>query len=170
MMVNEINLNEEYRQLVPTMSEDDYQSFKENIRVRGQQDPIDLNKDKHEVLDGHHRLRACIELNIKPKTRVREFANPSEEKMFVIERPIHRRQLNMWQRIELALKTKPMLQQIVKTNESLGGKGVLINTPLGRVNKEIGRIAGAGESTVTKVEEILQKGTLEQIESKGWQS
>ena len=60
---------------------------------------------------------------------------------------------------ELALKSKPILEAIVKRNESLGGKGGKggINmTPLGRVNERIGERAGVSRGTVRKVEKILE--------------
>jgi hypothetical protein len=43
--------------------------------------------------------------------------------LFVIDCNLIRRQLNNFQKTELALKSKPILEAIVKRNESLGGKG-----------------------------------------------
>ena len=57
----------------------------------------------------------------------------------------------------MALKSKPILEAIVKGNESLGGKGADRNlTPLGRVNDRIGERAGVSRDTVRKVEKILE--------------
>jgi hypothetical protein len=55
----------------------------------------------------------------------------------------------------LALKSKPILEAIVKRNESLGGKGGRNLTPLGRVHDRIGKRAGVSRDTVRKVEKIL---------------
>ena len=51
------------------------------------------------------------------------------------------------------------MKEIAKRNQSLGGKGGEIKTPLGRVNDEIGRHAGAKRDTVRKVEAILEKSS-----------
>ena len=106
------------------------------------------------VLDGHHRYKACQELGIEPKTQVKEFKDKSDEQLFVIDCNLIRRQLNNFQRTELALKSKPILEAIVKRNESLGGKGDRDLTPLGRVNERIGERAGVSRDTVRKVEKI----------------
>ena len=59
----------------------------------------------------------------------------------------------------MALKSKPILEAIVKRNESLGGKdgkGDRNLTPLGRVDEKIGERAGVSCDTVRKVEKILE--------------
>jgi 16S rRNA G966 N2-methylase RsmD len=95
---------------------------------------------------------------------VAAFNDQLEEKLFVIDCNLKRRQLTSFQRIELALSSKPILEQIVKRNQSLGGKGVEIQTPLGRVDKEIGRRAGVGKDAVRKVEAILKQAQPELID------
>jgi hypothetical protein len=96
-------------------------------------------------------------IRVEPKILVREFKDKLEEQLFVIDCNLIRRQLNNFQKTELALKSKPILEAIVKRNESLGGKGGKggINlTPLGRVDKKIGERAGVSRGTVRKVEKI----------------
>ena len=107
-----------------------------------------------------------------PKPTVRKCDNNNNdndkllEKLFVINCNLKRRHLNSFQRVSLALKAKPILKEIAKRNESLGGMGVRISTPLGRVDEQIGKYAGGvGKDTVRKVETILKKGTEEQIKS-----
>jgi hypothetical protein len=71
----------------------------------------------------------------------------------------HFQKLNNFQRTELALKSKPILEAIVKRNESLGGKGGKGGrnlTPLGRIDERIGERAGVSRGTVRKVEKILE--------------
>jgi transcriptional regulator with XRE-family HTH domain len=49
----------------PAMPDEDFGSLKESIRLQGLLDPITLYEDR--VLDGRHRLRACLELGIQPR-------------------------------------------------------------------------------------------------------
>ena len=77
--LNGIKLNEEYTQLAPSLSERVYESLKESIKSNGLHYAIVINKD-NVLLDGHHRYRACKELNIQPKLQVKEFADELEEK------------------------------------------------------------------------------------------
>ena len=77
------------------------------------------------------------ELGIRPSTTVQALDDQLQEKLFVIDSNLTRRQLSEFSRIELALTKKPILEQIAKLNMSLGGKGVRIQTPLGRINQKI---------------------------------
>jgi ParB-like chromosome segregation protein Spo0J len=132
-----IKINPEYVSLVSELSPEGYKSLKQSIKENGLYIAIIVNQNGI-VLDGHHRYRACQELGIEPKIIVKEFNNELDEQLFVIECNLVRRQLNSFQRTELALKSKPILEAIVKRNESLGGKGGRNLTPLGRVEERIG--------------------------------
>ena len=54
-------------ELLPMMSEAEYESLRDSIRTGGQTDPIEIFEGK--ILDGRNRYRACTELNLVPKTR-----------------------------------------------------------------------------------------------------
>jgi ParB-like chromosome segregation protein Spo0J len=152
----QIRINPEYASLVPALSPEEFESLKQSIKeANGLYVPIIVNQDGT-ILDGHHRFKACQELGIEPRTIVREFSDKLEERLFVIDCNLVRRQLNHFQRTELALKTKPILETIVKENESRGGKGDRNLTPLGRVNDRIGERAGVSRDIVSKVEKLLK--------------
>jgi DNA modification methylase/ParB-like chromosome segregation protein Spo0J len=142
----------------------EYSSLKESVGKNGQYSPIIINSQGI-LLDGYHRFKACQELGIEPKILVQDFKDNLREQLFVIESNLQRRQMNRFQRAELALKAKPILEAIARNNESLGGKGVRIQTPLGRVDVEIGKRAGVGRDTVRKVE-IISQGDDEDLKEK----
>src|SRR5215216_564010 len=150
-----ITINQEYARLVPEISAEEYDALKQSIKENGLYVPIIVNQNGI-LLDGHHRYKACQELGITPSQVVRKFADELDEKLFVIDCNLTRRQLNNFQRTELALKSKPILEAIAKRNESLGGKGGRNLTPLGRVDERIGERAGVSRDTVRKVEKILE--------------
>ena len=54
----------EIAKAAPPMSVDEYRELREDIRVHGLREPVVLLG--RQILDGVHRLRACIELEIKP--------------------------------------------------------------------------------------------------------
>jgi ParB-like chromosome segregation protein Spo0J len=112
----QIRINPEYSSLVPEPSPEESESLKKSIKENGLYVPIIVNQNGI-VLDGHHRYKACQELGIEPKTQVKEFKDKSDEQLFVIDCNLIRRQLNNFQRTELALKSKPILEAIVKRNE-----------------------------------------------------
>jgi hypothetical protein len=152
----QIRINPGYASLVPELSPEEYESLKQSIKeANGLYVPIIVNQDGT-ILDGHHRFKACQELGIEPRTIVREFSDELEERLFVIDCNLVRRQLSHFQKTELALKSKPILEAIVKENESRGGKGDRNLTPLGRINDRIGERAGVSSDIVSKVEKLLK--------------
>jgi len=87
---------------VPPLTPAEYEALKESIRINGQLNPIIVNPEGY-ILDGVHRYRACMELGVEPKYIIEKFDDPLEEKKFVIESNLMRRQLTKFQRIEIAL-------------------------------------------------------------------
>jgi hypothetical protein len=55
------------------------------------------------------------------QTETKEFKDKLQETLFVIDCNLTRRHLNNFQRTELALKSKSILEEITKKNMSLGG-------------------------------------------------
>src|SRR5919198_5331528 len=99
----DITINQEYANLIPPLSAEEYEGLKERIKQNGLV-PIIINS-QGVILDGHHRFRACQELGIEPKTDTMNFPDKLHEQMFVIDSNLQRH-LNNFQRTELALKSK----------------------------------------------------------------
>jgi ParB-like chromosome segregation protein Spo0J len=116
-----LRLNPTYDKLLPRMSEEEFTQLKASIQAEGQHYPIIVNEDL-EVLDGHHRFRACTELGIEPDFEVRKFDDKLLEKKFVIETNLRRRHLNNFQLVELAVPLLEIEKALAKQRQSKGGK------------------------------------------------
>jgi ParB-like chromosome segregation protein Spo0J len=116
-----LRVNPEYEKLLPKMSDEEFEELKESIRVEGQHYPIVANEDL-EVLDGHHRFRACTELGIETDFEVRKFENKLLEKKFVIEVNLRRRHLTNFQLVELAVPLLEIEKALAKKRQADGGK------------------------------------------------
>jgi ParB-like chromosome segregation protein Spo0J len=116
-----LRLNPEYEKLLPKMSEEEFVELKTSIQTEGQHYPITVNENL-EVLDGHHRFRACMELGIEPDFEVRKFEDKLLEKKFVIETNLRRRHLNSFQLVELAVPLLEIEKALAKKRQSKGGK------------------------------------------------
>ena len=171
----QITINQEYSNLVPPLSAEEYESLKQSIKQNGLWVPIIVNS-QGVILDGHHRFKASQELGIEPKTVTNDFPDKLHEQIFVIDLNLQRRHLNNFQRTELALKSKLILQQIARRNQKLGSKVGNNTTSLrnltqvdssgdssscgsaavvvGRVDDQIAKRAGVSRDTVRKVEAI----------------
>jgi len=106
-----LSVNEEYDKLVPKLTSGEYESLKKSIKDDGLWMPIIVNPDGI-ILDGHHRFKACLELEIPTKHAVREFENKLLEKRFVIECNLKRRQLNDFQKAELGMVLLEIEQEL----------------------------------------------------------
>ena len=116
-----LRLNPQYEKLLPKMSDEEFAELKASIQEEGQHYPIIANEDL-EVLDGYHRLRACIELGIEPDFEVRKFEDKLLEKKFVIEVNLRRRHLNNFQLVELAVPLLEIEKALAKKRQAKGGK------------------------------------------------
>jgi len=113
LLALELKVREEYLRLLPPLPPAEYEALKNSIRVNGLLNPIIVNPEGV-ILDGVHRYRACMELNIEPKYVIKKFNDPLEEKKFIIESNLMRRQLTKFQRIEAALPLIEIERKLAK--------------------------------------------------------
>jgi ParB-like chromosome segregation protein Spo0J len=164
-----LRLNPEYEKLLPKMSEQEFVELKASIQTEGQHYAIIVNEDL-EVLDGHHRLRACIELGIEPDFEVRKFEDKLLEKKFVIEANLRRRHLNNFQLVELAVPLLEIERALTKKLQSKSGKNGR-NLPLGltpddaesefkvKATEVVAKKAGVSTRTFERGKKIIEKAS-----------
>jgi ParB-like chromosome segregation protein Spo0J len=107
---NIFKINPVYSRLVNLLSNTEYESLKNSIKEDGLHYPIVVNP-KREILDGHHRYKICKELDIPIKYEIKFFNNTIEGKRFVIDINLKRRQLNEFQKAELAYKLEDLYKK-----------------------------------------------------------
>lgn len=169
-----LRLKPEYEKMLPTMSEEEFEQLKESIATEGQHYPIIANENL-EVLDGHHRFRACTELGIEPDFEIRRFDDKLIEKKFVIEANLRRRHLNNFQLVELALPLLEIEKALAKQRQSVGGKNGR-NSQLGiepddakplepvikaKATEVVAKKAGVSTRTLERGKKIIENATEE---------
>lgn len=95
--------------------------------------------------------------------RRNSFANRDAVKEWIIRNQLGRRNLTDAQRVQLALRLKPVAQAKAKERQKEGGATKVVEKsrePV-RVDKEIAEAAGVSENTVRKVEKVNAKATPE---------
>jgi hypothetical protein len=144
-----------YSNKVFPLSKEAYEQLKASIaRHKGLYVPIAINKTG-DVLDGHHRLRACTELGIAPTFEIPGFKSDLEEELFVYEINRARRQLTPFQNIEIALKEKPLLSELARINMK-AGKTLSRQRERVHVDKALARQAGVSKDTLYRVDKVLK--------------
>ena len=116
-----LRVNPEYEKLLPKMSDEEFAELRASIQAEGQHYPIVANENL-EVLDGHHRFKACTELGIEPDFEVRKFEDKLVEKKFVIEANLRRRHLTKFQLVELGVPLLEIEKALAKKRQSTAGK------------------------------------------------
>jgi len=166
-----LRLNPQYDKMLPRMSAEEFAELKASIQQEGQHYPIVVNEDL-EVLDGHHRFRACIELGIEPDFEVRHFEDKLLEKKFVIEANLRRRHLNNFQLVELAVPLLEIEKALAKKRQSEGGKNGR-NLQLGvapddakpifkaKATEIVAKKAGVSTRTFERGKKIIQEASEE---------
>src|SRR5947207_9145824 len=87
--------------LIPRLGRQDFAVFRADIARRGLLVPLEINSNL-EVLDGHLRLRAALELGYE-SVPVR-LVEPADELEYMVLAALQRRQLDAGQRAALALE------------------------------------------------------------------
>ncbi|HYT43099.1 MAG TPA: ParB N-terminal domain-containing protein [Methylomirabilota bacterium] len=94
--IHALSIKKGYLNLIPPLSKVEFDLLKQSIKEEGMHVPIIINK-QGVVLDGHHRFRACRELGIPLQYLTKECKDPLEEKQYLIDVNLRRRQLNEFQ-------------------------------------------------------------------------
>jgi hypothetical protein len=146
--------------LFPPMGESEYIAFREGIRAIGQTDPIWTWQGK--VIDGRHRLRACNELGIEPKTC--EWDGKGSLIAFVVARNLTRRHLDESQRAMVAARLKPAFEKDAQ-QRVLAGKELdpSLNLYQGRTTEQAGEILNVSRASVSHASRVLANGVPELI-------
>lgn len=122
--VNELKVNPEYARLVHPLTDLEYGPLRSSIKKNnGNIVPIVVNQ-KGIIIDGHHRHRICIDLNIKPNFEVRQYDDELSEKEDVIILNNNRRHLNDYQKSELAYELEKIYSEKARLRQLSGLKNV----------------------------------------------
>ncbi|MCJ7714201.1 ParB N-terminal domain-containing protein [Candidatus Bathyarchaeota archaeon] len=168
-----LRVNPIYEKLLPQMSSEEFEELKMSIQIDGQHYPIIANEDL-EVLDGHHRYRACSELDLEPDFEVRKFENKLLEKKFVIESNLRRRHLTSFQLVELGIPLLEIEKAMAKKRQTEGGingKNIHLglaspdSTPALSTGKATAKVAeklGISTRTFERGKKIFEKATEEE--------
>jgi site-specific DNA-methyltransferase (adenine-specific) len=157
-------INQEFKNLIPPLSEDEYNQLEQNCIAEGIRDSLVTWQGT--LIDGHNRYEIATKHNLPYKTIEKEFDNENEVIEWIIYNQFGRRNLSNYQRSLLALKLKPMFEEKAKgkqlstlkqnTVSQISDEREEINT-----KKELAKIAGVSHDTIAKVQKIEQEAAPE---------
>ena len=104
-----MKIDKEFQGLIPSLTEDEYQQLEANIIADGCRDALVTWNGI--LIDGHNRYRICQENDIPFATISKDFPDREAVIEWIIRNQFGRRNLTPFQRAELALKLKPVVEK-----------------------------------------------------------
>ena len=115
-----INIDEEFRSLIPPLTEAEYKILEESVLKEGCREPLTIWNNI--ILDGHHRYKICTEHNIPFKTQEIELSSREEAKVWIINNQLGRRNIPDFVKFELVYKKKKILLEMGREKMAEAGK------------------------------------------------
>lgn len=174
--VGTLTVDDDFRSLIPPLSDDEYMRLERSIIAEGVRDPIITWQGT--IVDGHNRYRICQEHGIAFKTAEIVFGSKDAAKIWIIENQFGRRNLNSYQKSVLALQLEPLYaaeakRRLLEGNSRGGSKSSqksdeTSSAPF-RTDERIAQVAGVSRDTIRKVKAIeteAAKGNEAAIEAR----
>ena len=152
--------------IFPPMREKEFEALVADIQEHGQFEPIWTYQGK--VIDGRHRLRACKQLGMTPRTQ--EWDGEGSLLEFVIALNLHRRQLKETQRAMIAARMMPKFEEEAHERQKAGkalDKGadgqpchfdLRTNLSEGRARDQAGKLLSVSGMSVKHACKVLTSG------------
>lgn len=161
--MNELIIDNEFRDLIPPLTDEEFKGLEENILRDGIQDPLKIWNNT--LIDGHNRYEIAKRHNLPFKTAEMHFDSRGDAIIWIIKNQFGRRNLSAYDRSILALKLKPVIAAKAKEKESerktTYQKSEKSSLTTVNTTKEIAKAAGVSHDTIAKVEKIEQRATPE---------
>ena len=141
--------------IFPQMSDEEFDALRDDIKQHGQRDAIVLWDGQ--ILDGRHRMQACLALGIEPKFRTVEMSW-EEAKAYVLSVNLTRRHLDASQRAIIASRLAT-LQKGVRSDRSIGPSSVTQQEAADSLNVGVAQVKRA-----RKVEDAAAAEVFSEVE------
>lgn len=105
--MKQLTIVEEFKKLIPALTEKEYSMLEQSILTEGIRDPIIVWGDI--IVDGHNRYKLAQKYKIEFKAVGREFTDIDEVKIWIIENQLSRRNLSKEQLAIIAIDYKNLL-------------------------------------------------------------
>ncbi len=152
---NAIQIDAEFKSLIPPLSGEEYNALEKSIVSEGCRDALVLWGNT--LVDGHNRYEICKRHGVSFKTTQKDFASRNDAIVWMIQNQLGRRNLPIYEQTRLRLYLKPVYAEKAKENQIRKPASVLLNSakqnPIDTVG-EIAKAAGVSRDTVQKVEKL----------------
>lgn len=156
-----MKVNEEFRKLIPALSDEEFTQLERNCLQDGIRDAIVVWNDT--IIDGHNRYEIAKKHGLEFRTESKQFDTEGEVKEWMIMHQFGRRNLSVWDRSQLALKLEDVFKAKAKEKQKQSGGSVIQKSeepPIVTI-KEVAKVANVSHDTIAKVKHIEAKAPEE---------
>ncbi len=151
----DLTVDPEFRDLIPPLDEEELKLLEESLVADGCESPLIVWNGV--IVDGHNRYAICRKHEIPFAIQEKNFSSRDDAMLWMLRNQLGRRNLNNYQRSELALKFEPLFAH-ASEKRMLAGK--LVDPPQnsaegsGETRKQIAKMAGVSHDTIKKVKRL----------------
>ena len=151
----DLTVDPEFRDLSPPLDEEELKLLEESLVADGCESPLIVWNGV--IVDGHNRYAICRKHEIPFAIQEKNFSSRDDAMLWMLRNQLGRRNLNNYQRSELALKFEPLFAH-ASEKRMLAGK--LVDPPQnsaegsGETRKQIAKMAGVSHDTIKKVKRL----------------
>ena len=150
----ELIIDPDLHDLIPPLTEEEYKMLEDSIVRDGCDTPLTVWNGT--IVDGHNRYEICQRHEIPFAIEEKDFQSKEAAMAWMLEHQLARRNLNSYQRSELALKAKDYYARIAEANQKAGTNLGLNSAQGGRVSEKLAKLAGVGHDTIKKAKKISE--------------
>lgn len=152
------------KELLNILTKEQRDTFREEIRTQGIQDPLDVDLKTGRIYDGINRFEIGTELGLSKYPVIKwTFASEEEAIDFVIRKNLARRQMNEAQRVAAALKLEENEKKLAEKRK-LAGVTLGQNEPKGKTRDILAKKAKVSSTTFHKISSVL-KGDNQELKN-----
>ena len=162
-----ISIDQELKNLIPPLTEEEYAGLEESILNEGCRDAIVLWGET--IIDGHNRYEICTKHGIYFRTVQKEFEDRNAAKLWMMQNQLSRRNLTDFQRIEIAHKCEDAVRARAKESQvRKSADFVMEKLPEQKPivsRDELGTIAGVSGKTYEHAVTVLETAPAPVVEA-----
>jgi N6-adenosine-specific RNA methylase IME4 len=161
-----IKINEDFKRLIPALTQEEYKQLEDNILKEGIREKI-ITWNGY-IIDGHNRYEISQKWGLDCQSESMQFKDEDEVKEWMILNQFGRRNLSNYQRSVLALELEGLFREKAKESKSEKishfrntGEIVQKSEPSEKTIHKISNIANVSHDTIAKVKKIQEKAPEE---------
>lgn len=169
-ILDNIVVDQEFKSLIPALTNDEYTGLEENIISEGCRDAIVLWNNI--IVDGHNRYEICTNHNIPFQTVQKEFSDRDDAKLWMMHNQLSRRNLNDMQRVAVVRKCEDSVKAKAKERQatSTGGMNPQLmekfpQAEKGSTRDKLGAMAGVSGKTYEHAAVVLETAPAPVVEA-----